>query len=269
MKVDVIDKHYDVELINEPFSVCMTVLNESSTIIAFLSTLMRAQLLQPCEVVIVDGGSTDDTCDKIEEFDDCRINLIKASGSSIAVGRNVASRAASYDIHVTVDAGTLLDPLFLVNLLGPMYDLIDAPDLTAGIYLAIKSTIWSKYFIPSWRDIDNLVNRFLPSCRCSAFRRSLFDEVGGFEENTKQKWGEDTLFMLKAKQASEHWVINRAARVHWHAPTNLEEAKRLAYCYGMGNGEIGYDVKPPVTKDPIMLAVLEGFIKGQQLRAMR
>ncbi len=74
--------------------------------------------------------------------------------------------------------------------------------------------------------------------------------------------------MLETRKLSKRWVINRNAMVKWDAPATLEEAKGLAYRYGMGNGEIG-DSRyfEPRSDDPVLVAAAEGYRFGSQLRA--
>lgn len=269
MRVDVIDRDYGPAEIDQPFSVCMTVKNEGDSIAQILNGILD-QTLQPLEVVIVDGGSSDRTQEIIDGYSmlDRRFVLINKPGASPAEGRNIAARRALYDLQVMIDGGCVLDPKLFMNLVGPMCE-DSAPEITSGIYSALVESEWSKYFIPVWANAVILQTSFLPSCRCCAIQRELIDRIGGFVTGLKQRWGEDTLFMREAKRLSSRWVINRHATMQWDAPKTFEEAKDLAYKYGMGNGEIGCDdyldwyLK---SNDPIVKAALDGYRKGCELR---
>ena len=83
-------------------SVAATVLNESQDIDALVTSLMQ-QTLAPAEVVIVDGGSTDGTWERLLAAKNNYANLVpirdescnlKRSSGPIARGRNVAISAA-------------------------------------------------------------------------------------------------------------------------------------------------------------------------------
>lgn len=264
MKLDIVAKDYSPMEIQEPFSVCMTVKNEAATIVRFLNS-MFSQTLWPNEIVIVDGGSTDETCNRIRMYRDIRINLIEVPCSP-AQGRNLASKSARHNLQVMIDAGTVLDKNLFANLMGPM---AEGADITAGIYLPVVDSPWSKYFIPDWKNEAALKKSFLPSCRSAAITRTLFRKTGGFPEQLKQRWGEDTRFMLKAKSLSDRWVLNRKAIVRWNAPCSFDEARELAYRYGMGNGEIGcseYSDWYRSSDDPVLKSALEGYEEGCRLR---
>jgi len=94
-------------------SVASTVLNESADIDSLVESLMR-QTLAPAEVIIVDGGSTDGTWERLEAarakhpalvaIRDESCSLLRSPGP-IARGRNVAIAAASSDIVACADAG--------------------------------------------------------------------------------------------------------------------------------------------------------------------
>src|SRR5258708_34891282 len=104
------------------------------------------QTLAPAEGIIVDGGSTDGTWERLlaarEKYPtlvpirDESCNLQRSPGP-IARGRNVAIAAASSDIVACADAGCAYDPDWLVNLTAPIFagDLQDSgggSDLAAG-----------------------------------------------------------------------------------------------------------------------------------------
>ncbi len=94
-------------------SVAATVLNEAADIDSLVESLMH-QTSPPAEVIIVDGGSTDGTWERLLAAQskypvlipirDESCNLQRSPGP-IARGRNVATTAASSDIVAYVDAG--------------------------------------------------------------------------------------------------------------------------------------------------------------------
>ncbi len=266
MRLDIISRDYATAA-GELFSVCMTVLNEADGIEGFLGSLL-AQTLPAHEIVIIDAGSTDGTIEKIGQFADPRINLLEVPGSSPAAARNMASRVASHELQITVDAGCILDRMFLANIVGPMCE-ADPPDITAGVFGPRIVSPWARYFIPDWRDHEYLRAKFLPSCRAAAMRRSLINRIGGFAENFTYKAGEDTFFMMKARKLSDRWLLNLNARVSWDAPTTFDEAMKLAYHYGVGNGQVGcayYESHYRKSSDPVVGSAFEGYKRGCKLR---
>ena len=96
-------------------SVVMTVLNEAGAIQRLLASLAR-QSRRPDEVVIVDGGSRDDTVMRIERFaqsDALPIRVIQAPGRNISQGRNLAIQAAGGDSRAS--SRIITDPTTAVS----------------------------------------------------------------------------------------------------------------------------------------------------------
>ena len=114
-----------------------TVYNEEDSIGEFLESL-KGQIVLPGEIIIVDGGSSDSTFSRMEDFfaewadenksplyikstgdhieDPCKtvsVKLIKKQGAGISEGRNIAAGEASGTFISVSDAGCILDPAWL------------------------------------------------------------------------------------------------------------------------------------------------------------
>src|ERR1700674_6044733 len=110
-------------------SVASTVLNESDDIDLLVESLMH-QTLAPAEVIIVDGGSTDGTWERLQAAREKYPTLVpirdescslQRSPGPIARGRNVAIAAASSDVVACADAGCIYHPDWLPHLSGPLF----------------------------------------------------------------------------------------------------------------------------------------------------
>jgi glycosyltransferase involved in cell wall biosynthesis len=237
--VEVIDRDYAANGDNRGFSCVTTVRNEAEGIELFLESIARQDVM-PGELIIVDGGSSDDTVDRIRSFRNrlpCSLKLIEAGDVNIAKGRNVGIAVAQHEIIVLIDAGCRLNAGFFANITGPFADRPNL-DLVAGIYHSIEATPHACRFIYHWSDMDQW-DTFLPSARAVCIRKPIWEAAGGFPEYLSLT-GEDTLFDVNYRRHSRRWLINRRASVTWNAPCSAQAAERLAYRYGQGDGESGF-----------------------------
>jgi len=236
IQCDVVSVNYDVKNITLPFSLITTVKNESANIVRFLQSI-ASQRLKPNEIVIVDGGSSDETCDLIRAYAAeaaLPLSLFQGQSCNVAEGRNRALAACSYEIVVMADAGCLLDENYCLNLVGVFASIADV-DLVGGIWKPIDRTRYNLQ-TPIWDDLQ--WDAFLPSARAMAVKKSICESIGGFPEYLTIT-GEDTLFDISYRRVSQKWAFNRNAFVLWHAPTSRERERKVAFHYGMGDGENG------------------------------
>src|SRR5687767_12515658 len=90
-------------------SLIATVLNEGSNIHRLMETIQR-QTRQPDEIIIVDGGSQDDTMAILNSYTGkLPLRVIVQPDSNISRGRNIALKAAKGDIIAITDAGVRLN----------------------------------------------------------------------------------------------------------------------------------------------------------------
>ena len=109
-------------------SVTATVLNERADIDSLVDTL-TCQTLAPAEVIIVDGGSTDGTWERLVPIRDPSCSLQNCPGP-IARGRNVGITAATSEVVACADAGCRYHPEWLARLTAPI--LGNSPDRHGG-----------------------------------------------------------------------------------------------------------------------------------------
>ena len=114
-------------------SLIATVLNEGESIRQLLDSII-AQTRPPDEIVIVDGGSSDDTVAIMKGYSDrLPLQVIALPGCNISAGRNCAIRAARGDIIAVTDAGVRLKDTWLDEISAPL--LRDSGiDVVAGFF---------------------------------------------------------------------------------------------------------------------------------------
>ncbi len=226
-------------------SVVSTVLNESDDIDSLVESLMQ-QTLAPAEVIIVDGGSTDGTWERLEAarakyptlvpIRDESCSLQRSPGP-IARGRNVAIAAASSDIVACADAGCTYYPDWLVNLTAPIFA-GDSQYSIGGSYIhSANSTVWDIASAPFF-GVKLNADAATKSCtaRSMAFRKELWRRVGGFPENVFL--GEDTVFDSKVRKLVKPAFPERA-KASYQPRHTFRSALRQMVSYSVTDGVLG------------------------------
>jgi glycosyltransferase involved in cell wall biosynthesis len=216
-----------------------TVYNEGSTI-KFLLQSLFAQSRFPDEIIIVDGGSTDDTIYEISCFKfpisnkKTKIKLIFKKGNR-SVGRNEAIKRATGEIIVCSDAGCVLDKDWIKNIIKPFND--PKVDVVAGYYEGKAKSIFEKCLIPYVLVMPDKANgdNFLPATRSMAFKKSIWKKVGGFPEKLSNN--EDYVFANTLKETNANIAFEKKAIVYWIPRNNIGDAFAMFYRFAKGDAE--------------------------------
>ncbi len=213
-----------------------TVLNEEDNIQRFLDGLLE-QTRPADEIIIVDGGSLDDTIKIIQGYinSGAPIHLIIAPLTNIAQGRNRAITEASGEIIAATDAGSYADPNWLAEITAPFND--PSVDVTAGLSLATACNRKEKSFgIITLSDINEIDPLALnPSSRSVAFRKAIWDKVGGYPEELC--WAEDSLFNQRLHNIGAKFIFCPKAVIYWQPQPSLSKTVRQFFRYGRGDGQ--------------------------------
>jgi glycosyltransferase involved in cell wall biosynthesis/GT2 family glycosyltransferase len=218
-----------------------TVRDEAENAAAWLKQLEQ-QSRVPDEVILLEGGSVDNTLEILEDFaktTTLNLKLHSKPGLTIAMRRNLGAEMASHPIIAMTDFGCSVRRDWLEKLILPFEHQADM-EVVAGWYQATGKTRlgeWAKNeLIPTINDIHP--QSFLPACRSIAFKKSTWEKVGGFAE-WLTKTGEDTLFDLQLKRKAKHWAFVPEAQVIWHAPDTLKGIWNKLSSWTIGDGESG------------------------------
>jgi glycosyltransferase involved in cell wall biosynthesis len=230
--------------LNATVTVTATVLNEVDDIDALVSTL-AGQTLRP-EVIVVDGGSSDGTWERLQAARSKYPNLIairdescnlRVSRGPIARGRNVGIAAARSEVIACADAGCIYDPEWLARLTEPIRK--DQAEYTLGGSCVDPDdqTIWDMASAPFF-GMKQRADGTTKSCtaRSMAFRKELWQRVGGFPETSFL--GEDTSFDLRVRKFATPVYAERAQAIYRPHHT-LRSALSMMARYGVADGVLG------------------------------
>lgn len=191
---------------------------------ASLASLMRTiadQTLQPSEIVLVDGGSTDATVEIAEGFAsaDSRVKLVKTDGATPGKGRNLGITAAANDWLALTDAGIELSPDWLAELVAAAESNPDAA-IVYGNFSPITKSLFEKCatlaYVPALRHGQIRAK----SVASMLLRREVWDRTGGFPDI---RAAEDLMFMEAAEQAGFTFVPAPKAHVYWQLRQGFRE----------------------------------------------
>jgi len=222
-----------------PVSIAATVFNEAGSIDHLIDSLDR-QTRRPDEIVIVDGGSSDGTWERLRRAAGERrdgsapLRVISRPGSNIAAGRNAAVAAARGPIVACTDAGVRLADDWLAAITAPLaggarwVSGFFSPDPQSAFETALGATT-----LPEAADIDPA--RFLPSSRSVAFRKEDWAAAGGYPEWLD--YCEDLVFDFRMLEAAGPAAFAPGAIARFRPRASLRAFARQYYLYARGDGK--------------------------------
>jgi glycosyltransferase involved in cell wall biosynthesis len=217
-------------------SLCITIRNEQESVVSLVESLLT-QSRPPDEIIAVDGGSTDGT---VELLHACaaryaRLRVIALDEANIAEGRNVAIANARYNVIASADGGVEYPKSWLVNLVRPLEVNPDF-DVVCGYFEAKPKTFFEECVGAVLYPNASLVDwsKFLPSCRSVAFKRKVWEDLGGYAEWLPRGISEDTHFFLRARKAGYNFTYASDATCYWRPRRNLSEVFRQYFYYTRG-----------------------------------
>ena len=244
-------------------SLVTTICNEETSIRGFMEAILNQSRL-PDEMIIVDGGSTDQTIFILENEYLSRYPFIRLfkEKCNIARGRNLAIQKSNYNLVAVTDAGCFAAQDWLKKLAAP-FEADATLDVSGGVTLPLQDNLFQKvavaYFMVSSEQMQQ--NPRLISSRNIAFKKTIWEKAGGYPE-WLELTGEDTLFNQQLINAGAVFKVIPEAKVHWKATENLAALHRKAFSYSRGNGEAGLYQKTIMKTMLVYAVVLVLFILG-------
>ena len=217
-------------------SLIATVLNEGESIRFLMDSIVK-QTRQPEEVLICDGGSSDETITVLESYSDkLPLTIISRPGANISEGRNAAIEAASHDLIAVTDAGVRLAPNWLESLISPFNNTL-SPEVVGGFFLPDADTPFEVAMgatvLPEVEDIS--AKTFMPSSRSIAFTKASWAAVGGYPEWLD--FCEDLVFDFRLNATTSPFGFAPKAVVYFRPRSTLKAFFKQYYLYARGDGK--------------------------------
>jgi glycosyltransferase involved in cell wall biosynthesis len=229
------------------FSLVSTVFNEANRLMLTVEDLIN-QTLQPSEIIITDAGSTDGTLKILEEWkqhSQVPIIIIVEPKCNVARGRNLAIRSAKYDLIASTDFGCRFDKNWLESIITPFEN--KEIKIVGGSYTVVEKeqnslSAKSAYVINNGYKPDMSNSDFIPSSRSIAYKKEVFENVGGYCE-----WltlaADDYVFGLELKAKKYSFYLVDKPYVFWGRHNSLVSFEKEAFRYGLGDGEAKMNFK--------------------------
>jgi len=213
-------------------SLVIPVKNEAGTL-EHLYASIRRQTRRPDEVIIVDGGSTDQTIEIGKRLSSAESNLkfIETPQGSPGKGRNVGAANAQFEWIAFTDAGIELESDWLQNLIAAVQDNPEL-DIVYGNYAPVIETLFEKCatlaYVPAQRG-SGIRGKTIVSC---LLKKEVWEAAGGFPD---QRAAEDLMFMEAAEAAGFKVGYAPKAMAFWQLQPNLRSTFRKFVLYSKHN----------------------------------
>jgi hypothetical protein len=169
------------------FSVLVPCYQAADTVGAAVASVL-AQTVAPLEVIVCNDGSTDDLLESLAPYMD-RITLLHQENRGVAAARNLGLRNATGEFVVVCDADDVYLPTLLEEVTALAMARGDLDILCTDFLVEVGGTVLgpgrpdASTFVTDDQRMGILRANFVPGC--SAFRRDLFLEAGGYDESLR------------------------------------------------------------------------------------
>ena len=213
-------------------SLVIPVRNESESLAELIESIER-QTLQPDEIVIVDGGSTDNTVEIAEALaaKNPKIKLVKTPAASPGKGRNIGVETARHDWIAFTDAGIKLKNDWLEKLVEKIAA-SEAIDIVYGNYAPVIESFFEKIAMISYVPAQHPGVIRGKTIVSYLMRKKVWQAVGGFPD---LRASEDLMFMEAAEKKGFKTAFAPAACAFWYLRPNWTSTFRKFMLYSKHN----------------------------------
>ena len=204
-------------------SIIIPTYNRADIISAAVSSALQ-QTYANKEVIIVDDGSTDDTCQRLSAFDG-RIHLVRQANAGPSAARNAGVKASQGSILTFLDS----DDLWLDSKIAKQVKMLQSVDETVPCCLCNAlilrnsgkkvtsfdlAPIRARIEKGLWLNVTSILStRCVLFTQAAAVRRSAFEKIGGFDESLRIMEDHDMALRLSLEGP---WTFLREPLVIYH-----------------------------------------------------
>jgi glycosyltransferase involved in cell wall biosynthesis len=213
--------------------------DEAATVQMLLDSI-ASQTRQPDEIVLVDGGSVDNTVEQLRaaSLHDERIRVVEAGEASPGRGRNIGIENARYDWIALTDAGIRLEPTWLERLVEAVKRNPEV-SIVYGNYEPITTSFFERcaalsYPAPKQQWPGGWMRA--PFIASTLLRREAWKTAGGFPD---LRAAEDLIFLERLREHGFKEAWAPTATVWWQLQPTLGRTFRRSSLYSRHNVWVG------------------------------
>ncbi len=219
-------------------SVIVPAYNAQGTIAQTLKALLDQDYSEKFEIIVVDDGSADQTADLIRSF--ATVRYAHQPNAGPACARNHGARLAQGEILVFTDSDCVPHKDWLSQLMQGFVEKDVA--VVMGSYGIANSENLLAYCI--YKEIlfrhEHLLSDFPKAFGSYNFcvKRSVFEQVGGFDVSYRNASGEDNDLSYKIISAGYRIYFQRKALVDHYHPVQIRKYFKEQFRHGLWRAKI-------------------------------
>ena len=254
-------------------SVIMPIRNESDFIDQSLGAVLSQEGVEQPEVIVVDGDSDDGTPDRVRsiaEVSGADVRVIDNPGRIVPISMNLGLSAATGDVVVRVDGHCVIAPDYLRRCIevlhdtgvecagGPMETIGETPTAAA---IAVAQS--SKFGVGGVAFRTSTEPAFVDTLAFGAYRREVFDVIGGFDEELMRN--QDDELNLRLTRAGGRIWMDPAIRSTYFSRGTMKGLWRQYHGYGFYKVRVMRKHRTVPSPRHLVPAVFVGGVAGALL----
>ena len=258
-------------------AIMLPILNEGSSIDACLRSLAEQDYRGPIEILIADGGSTDDTLDRLDPWADhlTTLRIFENPDRYQSAGLNLLAEVAHSEILVRADAHTRYARDYVsasvAALDGAPNTAVGGPMVPAGLTQfgkAVATAFTSPLAIGPARFHHATRPTEADTVYLGAMRKDTWRSLGGMR-TLPSGVAEDADFYYRLRKAGGRVVVDPGIRTTYQPRETVRSLWRQFYRYGLGKADMLYlNGEFPSWRPLAPLALVVGLAAGLVLLAV-
>ncbi len=226
-------------------SYVMPVLNEAGYVREAVASILGQEYDGDQEIVLALGPSTDDTTEIVERMaaEDSRVRFVHNPAGRTPIGLNLAIKATRLPVVIRVDAHSLLGPDYTSRGVETLLrtGAADVGGLMAArgrndLQRAVAAAYNSRYGLGGAAYHSGAPEGEAESAYLGIFRRSIFDEVGFYDESLWR--GQDWELCLRIRKAGHKIWFDPELSTTYFPREDFGPLAAQSYASGVWRGEL-------------------------------